>query len=129
MRAFAVIITFTSGTFDYRLRTSLSTLLFSNRYTATFCSKNFAHSLSPHELEISLRNNPSHSTEGETWTPFCRENFTAGQVRQGQAVVRIELTGVLELIRNGYTTIRGALISQEILERLNLITRDTQLGV
>lgn len=38
---------------------------------------------------------------------------------------RTEHTGVLELIRNGYTTIRGALISQEILERLNLVTRDT----
>jgi hypothetical protein len=42
---------------------------------------------------------------------------------------RIRLTGVLELIRNGYTTIRGALISQEILEHFNLITRDTRLGV
>ena len=42
---------------------------------------------------------------------------------------RIELTGVLEFIRNGYTTIRGALISQEIFERLNLITRDTRLGI
>jgi hypothetical protein len=42
---------------------------------------------------------------------------------------RIQLTGVLELIRNGYTAIRGALISQEILEHLNLITRDTRLGV
>jgi hypothetical protein len=34
---------------------------------------------------------------------------------------RTEHTGVLELIRNGYTTIRGELISQEILECLNLI--------
>jgi len=42
---------------------------------------------------------------------------------------RIELTGVLELIRNGHTTIRGALISQEIPERLNLITCDTRLCV
>jgi len=40
-----------------------------------------------------------------------------------------EFYGVLELIRNGYTTIRGALISQEIFEHLNLITRDTRLGV
>lgn len=73
-----IIIAITSDSFDYQLRTSLSTLLFSNHYTATFCSKNFAHSVSPHELEISPASNPSHSTEGETWTPFCRENFTAG---------------------------------------------------
>ena len=42
---------------------------------------------------------------------------------------RIELTGVLELIRNGYTTIRGALVSQKILERLNLITRGIRFFV
>jgi len=40
-----------------------------------------------------------------------------------------EFYGVLELIRDGYTTIRGALISQEIPERLNLIIRDTRLGI
>lgn len=41
----------------------------------------------------------------------------------------MELTGVLELIRDGYTTIGGALISQEFFERLNLITRDIRLSV
>ena len=47
----------------------------------------------------------------------------------GLSQPRIELTGVFEVIRNGYTTIRGALISQVIPERLYLITRDTRLGV
>ena len=40
-----------------------------------------------------------------------------------------EPTGVLKLICNGYTTIRGALISQEILERLDLITCDIRLCI
>lgn len=43
--------------------------------------------------------------------------------------LRIGLTGVLELVCNGYTTIRGALISQVIPERLNLIARDIGLCV
>ena len=42
---------------------------------------------------------------------------------------RIELTGVFELICDGNTAIRGALISQEIPERLNLITRDIRLCI
>lgn len=42
---------------------------------------------------------------------------------------RIELTGVLELICNGYTTVRGELISQLIPEGLNLIARDIGLCV
>jgi hypothetical protein len=41
----------------------------------------------------------------------------------------MELTGVLELICNGYTTIRGAFISQEIPERLDLITRSIRLCI
>ena len=47
----------------------------------------------------------------------------------GLSQPRIELTGVLEVIRNGYTTIRGEFVSQKILESFNLVTRDTRLGV
>ena len=47
----------------------------------------------------------------------------------GRNQLWIELTGVLEFICNGYTTIRGALISQVIPERLNLIARDIGLCV
>jgi hypothetical protein len=56
-------------------------------YTETFCAKNCLHSCSPHELETSLTKIPSHNTEGETCTPFCRENFTARQTRQESALV------------------------------------------
>jgi hypothetical protein len=63
--------------------------------------------------------------------PILPREFYCGISSSGlsRSQPRIELTGVLELIRNGYTTVRGGLISQEILERLNLITRDTRLGV
>ena len=63
--------------------------------------------------------------------PILPREFYCGTSWSGlsRSQQRIELTGVLELIRNGYTAIRGALISQEIFERLDLITRDTRLCV
>jgi len=41
----------------------------------------------------------------------------------------MKLTGVLELVCDRYTTVRGALISQEIPERLDLITRHIRLCI
>lgn len=99
-------------------------------YTVTFCAKNWDHSASPHELDTSLTRIPSHSTEGETWTPFCRVNFTARQNCQATRLsAAVELTCVLEFISNRYAAIRCALVSQEVPESFNLITRDTCLCV
>ena len=56
--------------------------------------------------------------------PILPGEFYCGMSSSGLSLnqPRIELTGVLELVRNGYTTIGGALISQEIPECLYLIT-------
>ena len=63
--------------------------------------------------------------------PILPGEFYCGMSSSGlsSSQPRIELTGVLELICNGHTAIRGALVSQKIFKRVDLITRDTRLGV